>query len=248
MSSKLTNHMTVIILTAMAAIALSLAACGGDDEKTSDDSDNEPTATSDSGNNNASPTEEAGDDPAGLFRSRAGDHETVSGKVAYTLSSTGGGASSMTLYSKGDKSRIDLTGDDGSVTIIIETADTSYVCSADQCIESSSLGAGLVDAFSGLFDASAISEAAAGVAGVDIDTFEEDIAGLDAQCFTISSGSVAGQGEGEATWCFADDGLLLRATFSGGGQESSLEATEVFRDLSDADFEPPYEVVELPGS
>jgi hypothetical protein len=242
---KLSTRLVLITLATMAIVTLAFAACGGSDEKTPDDSTAEATATRDSGGGDATPTEAAGEDAAALFRSRAQDHETVSGKATYTLSSSGGDDQTMTIYSRGSDSRIDIIGEDGEITVILETADGSYICSADQCIESPAGGGSLVAAFAGLFQGSAISDAADGVAGVDIDTFDEEIAGEDARCFKVSSSVVPGQGTGEAEWCFADDGLLLRSVFRGAGVESSLEATEVSRDVSDADFAPPYEVVDI---
>ena len=80
--------------------------------------------------------------------------------------------------------------------------------------------------------------------GVEIDTFQETIAGESADCFSVS-GSFEGE-SGDAEWCFTDDGILLRfaGTFADEG-EFRLDATAVSRDVSDADFEPPYPVTEF---
>ncbi len=234
----------------LAVSGLTAAACGGgDDEPTGDNGEAtataEPTREGDD-DGEASPTEEADEDGADIFRERAGDNASVSGKVTYTFSSTGAPDSIMTRYVKDDLSRLDITDDGGNVTTIIDTADASYLCSDNQCFDDPALTGGLAAAFLGFYDPGAISEAAADAANVD--GFDEEIAGEDAKCFSIGGGTIAGQAAaGKVTWCFADDGLLLRATFEGGGAVSGLEATEVSRDVSDDDFEPLFDVVEIPG-
>ena len=86
------------------------------------------------------------------------------------------------------------------------------------------------------------------VMGFEFDTFQETIAGESADCFSMS-GSFEGE-SGQAEWCFTDDGILLRIAASmlaedGEVGEFRLDATAVSRDVSDADFEPPYPVTDL---
>jgi len=241
---------TVVFLLAVIAVFALLTACGGDDEGGDTGDSETPTATEegDGGEEGETPTEDAGNGSGGSFSDRAQDYEAVSGKTTYTLSSTGSEDQTWTIYSEGSNSRIDITADDGTVTTIIQTADASYLCSEDTCVESPAAAGSLADAFIGLFGTSAISAAAANIADADVDSFDEEIAGEDAKCFKVTGETVAGQGAGDATWCFADDGLLLRALFEGGGVTTGFEATEVSRDVSDADFEPPYDVIDIPGT
>ncbi len=87
-------------------------------------------------------------------------------------------------------------------------------------------------------------EIAEGVEDVGlVDSSQRTIAGVDATCFTVSS-ALAGLGEGEV--CFSDDGLLLYLSSETNGDSSTFEATSVSTDVTDADFEPPYEIFELP--
>ncbi len=76
-----------------------------------------------------------------------------------------------------------------------------------------------------------------------VDSSQRTIAGVDATCFTVSS-ALVGLGEGEI--CFSDDGLLLFLRSETNGDTSVFEATSVSTDVTDADFEPPYEIFELP--
>ncbi len=76
-----------------------------------------------------------------------------------------------------------------------------------------------------------------------VDTSQRKIAGVDAACFTAKS-DLAGQGEGEV--CFSDEGLLLYMSSEVDGASTVFEATSVSTDVTDADFEPPYEIIELP--
>lgn len=79
----------------------------------------------------------------------------------------------------------------------------------------------------------------------DVDTSQRSIAGIDAACFT-ASGALTDLGEGEGEVCFSDEGLLLYLSGEADGASSVFEATSVSTDVTDEDFEPPYEVIELP--
>ncbi len=237
----------MLLIAALTALALTAAACGGSDDDDSGDGANGDDATAsasvDGGDDGdeATATPDETEDATSVFRGLAEEYGQIAAKVTYE-STSGGTTTTMTIYSKSPNSRIDTVDGDGNVTTIITTRDTSYLCSANQCIETEATGsfAGLL---TGLFDANAIVDAAANVAGLD--TFDEEIAGEDASCFSTSGSFLAGQGAGEATWCFASDGLLLRGSFSAAGAESSIEATEVSRDVTDADFEPPFDVIDV---
>jgi hypothetical protein len=76
-----------------------------------------------------------------------------------------------------------------------------------------------------------------------VDSSQRTIAGVDATCFTVAS-ALAVLGEGEV--CFSDGGLLLYVRGETDGDTSIFEATSVSTEVTDADFEPPYEIFELP--
>jgi hypothetical protein len=67
---------------------------------------------------------------------------------------------------------------------------------------------------------------------------ERDIAGEDADCYTIRDAAGA-----ESQMCLSEDGALLAATQPDG---SSLEATDVTANVDVSDFALPYEIAELP--
>ena len=82
--------------------------------------------------------------------------------------------------------------------------------------------------------------------GIDIvDTSHRSIAGVDATCFTVS-GALVDVGEGEGEVCFSDGGLLLYMRGESAGSSILFEATSESTDVTDADFEPPFEILEPP--
>jgi hypothetical protein len=80
----------------------------------------------------------------------------------------------------------------------------------------------------------------------DVDISEGEIEGQDAICLSAEVSDPEGEGEGQ--FCFTNDGipLLYTGEFSGpdGAAAWHMEATSFSRDVSDADFEPPYPVEE----
>ena len=245
----------------MAALFLVVAsACGGDDDD-DDGGDNEATATkSADGGDDAgeeTPSDDGGDDggddssdAAGQLAALAGEYEKFEGYVKYEARDFGGdaGFSSMAIYQKGDSSRIDIESADGNV-ILINTPDATYMCTANQCSKfpvGEDTG-GFADAFAGLIDPSTI-ESEFGDLGddVEIDVSSEEIAGVDATCFSASGDldeDTPGDEAGEV--CFTEGGLLLRITFDSAGESGTLEATEADNEVPDDAFEPPFEVIDL---
>ena len=63
---------------------------------------------------------------------------------------------------------------------------------------------------------------------------------MHATCFSYS---VAGA---ESETCFSDEGLLLYLHSGSAGSSFTFEAKSASTDVTDADFEPPYPVTELP--
>ena len=158
------------------------------------------------------------------------------------------------FWSPPDAYRMDIT-TSGASTTFIQNGKNSYVCggagsNACLALPVSQGGAGAIP-FLGTFTdpeglESEISSLTA--AGGDVETSSETIAGEDASCYSVSGR--AGAATGTAEWCFSSDGILLRyrggSTGPGGATSFGLEATELSRDVSEADFEPPYEVQQIP--
>ena len=80
-----------------------------------------------------------------------------------------------------------------------------------------------------------------------VDSFDDTIGGESANCYRSTFD--VDDNDGESTICFADNGLLLLQAFSGvsDGEEANfrIEATSVDTNVSDSDFEPPYDVEDL---
>jgi len=136
---------------------------------------------------------------------------------------------------------------DGQATTIIAAGGSSYICAdaggQGQCIESPGTQIP-VPFLSSFIDPDAYESFIAGsFAGLDIDRSDRTIAGQDAQCYS-ASGVVGGE-EGQSEFCFSSDGVPLRISGGGGGSEFTMEATAVEEAVSDADFELPYDVIDL---
>jgi len=80
----------------------------------------------------------------------------------------------------------------------------------------------------------------------DIDLLDmslRQIAGLDATCFAMT---IATPNPHEEEHCFSNEGLLLYWQSEFELASVAWEATSVSNDVTDVDFEPPYEIVEVP--
>lgn len=237
------RRLLILVLSAIALLGLVAAACTSDDDGGDDGGSGDPIATmGDDGD---------GDSLANLA-AFGGEYDAFTGKVTYDTTNFLGnesGFSSMTIYQKGGSSRFDISSADGEI-IFISTPDATYSCAENQCIKFSAddeTASASVDAFAGFFSADAITAGIDEIPdGVDFDVTSETIAGLDATCFRYSGdldSTQAGDEGGE--FCFSQGGLLLRLAFEGADESISFEATSASEDVSDSDFEPPYEVTDL---
>ena len=234
------------------AIILLIALCSGggddDDDSGGDDQGSVPTATADGGGGDETPeaTDDSGDDSAAALEQLSASWGDASGKIVYEFKTSTGGTDSttkMTYYIDPPNSRTDFEDESGEVTSFIQQGDKTYVCSAGSCF--SYPGGGGVNPIPFVGDYAypdAISDTVAGLGGVEIDRSEDKIAGVDVTCFKVE---VAGS---ETGWCFSDDGLLLLSSTKSAGSGFEMRATEVDTEVSDADFDPPFDVVEIPGA
>ncbi len=146
--------------------------------------------------------------------------------------------------------RFELSSAEGIVqfrTIIISRGGKSYLCFSiggeESCFESSAESTGAqTAAFDPIFEIS--RELAEEAGDVDIiDRSQRRIAGVDASCFTVRS-DISGLGDGEV--CFSAEGILLLLRSEVDDVGSTIEATSASTDVTDEDFELPYELFELP--
>ena len=243
-----------VLLAAALLFALLAAACNGDDDKDKTPAAGETPAADET------PTADGDEDGDGAGGEGLSDLEALAAeaqgaiaKVTYRVTMDVAGVSTeqeWVLVQRPPDSRFEIAYEEGGEefrTIIITTGGTSYLCTSaagqKSCLateaEAAEAGAAPLDLLSDI-----PQELAEDAEDVDLgDTSQRSIAGVDATCFTVESG-LADLGEGEV--CFSDEGLLLYLRSEYAGASSVFEATSVSTDVTDADFEPPYEIIELP--
>jgi hypothetical protein len=250
-----TPKLITLALTLLAGVALlAFAACGGDDD---DDATTAPTGTSQStgGSTNtggaatATDAPDGGDDdPLAALQALGSGLEQTTGKTTYQVTNTAGTVSSMTFYSTPGKSRFDSGETNGQTTSYITDSDNSYVCSStsESCLAYPGGTAGF-NPFAAYISVATVSQyvAAAQLAGVDVDTSNETLAGVDAECFSWEDTSAASD-IASGKLCFGEDGVMLYQEITGNTGTTKLEATEHTESVSDSDFDPPYTVSTLP--
>jgi hypothetical protein len=243
------------MIIALPALLLLAAGCG-DDDNGGGNATRTPAASSRS-TSEATKTEAAGGNGGGdagnELKNLSKDWSKATAKVAYQFQSTSQGqttSTNMTFYSKPPDSRIDYEIAGAGKVVYINAGGKSYTCSESggqgSCFESpGGDNSSSLPFFGDLADPDSIDSAVAGILGGQIATSDENIAGQDAKCFT-ASGSFTAE-SGESKWCFNGDGLLVSASFSGGGASFSMTATSVDNSVSDDDLKPPYDVTSIPG-
>jgi hypothetical protein len=211
-------------------------ACGGEEQKPSG-----PTAPAATSPVEETPQAQAG---GGEFGGLADKFGKATFKVTYQVS-TGGATptqGSITWYKKGDNLRMDIAGGilgQQVSSVLIIRPDISYICSEGSCFEVPAIAGG----YSALVTQveKALTDPSVNV----LSTSSRNIAGEDAKCYTVSGPGI----EGQAETCLSGEGVPLYAKEMALGVETTMEATDVSRDVSDSDFEPPYPVSgELPST
>jgi hypothetical protein len=253
------------LLVSLALVtALAFAACDDDSGNGDDGDDDTPVAeaTEPSGDNgdgeetpDAEPTEDDGDDNGGNgggdlgeLEGRADDFANSTFRATYNVTGEGAPGSTMTLYKDGaDRIRIDFSGGAEGDGSFIAAGENSYICFSGEsaadlgvegegaCIQSSSDTNPVGDLTDSLGDVELGNVTVQGKS-------EREIAGRDATCYEILDNDT----NEVTTTCLDDDGVML-ALIDGSEGGFSIEATEVSDDVSDSDFEPPYEITEIPG-
>jgi hypothetical protein len=244
-----------LIAVALLAGAL-FVACGSDSDDNGDADADEPTAEQTIDGDNGSSDDSDGSGDSGDFRAFAERFGISEVKVEYNFTSFDAAEDfegTMTLYSKPpDKWRMDIGAPDGDIAMIND-GDATFMCASEggegQCFESPINDAIGIPFFSIFTDPDEFDNLVDISPGVDVNESSREIAGQDATCFEVS-GTIDNE-EGEAEYCFRDDGVLLLVRASGstndGGGEFSMEATSVSDSVSDEDFEPIYDVLDIGG-
>lgn len=212
------------LLIAVVASALLLAACGGggDEATTSPTAAGETPAGSD-GEQTDEPTGEPTGEPAdaaALLDELISGYPMVEGAITYTVTGFELELTSIRVVDKGNSSRTEYTDSTGMAIVIRTAAHDDYYCwvSDGTCQHYADVPqvADLSSVVRG-FLSSGLTFATASVgSGSDIDTSSEEIAGVDATCFSYTYETQEGDWPGEG--CFSEDGLLVRLTFGPRGE------------------------------
>lgn len=251
----------IVVLAAVLVAGFAFAACGdsgNDDATATQPADGNEDRDTPAPEDDATPVDDGndGDGPgADEVRAAARKFADATFQADYTLTSPPGesfGSGTMTLYKDGrDKFRFDLTttqeGQEIEI-IFIEAGDSSGFCLKNAgefgalfgvedgegvCFDEDPTGG------EGLGDFSAELDKLASEDLKVLETSEREIAGQDAKCFKTEDEA------GEVSdVCVSGDGVLLYVADESG---TTFEATNVSDDVSDSDFELPYEVREMPA-
>lgn len=233
--------------------SLAVTACGGgDDDDDGEGGANTPAAgrTADSDDN----TPEDGDDGDGTDNGDKDELRSLFEKFANSTYSatyevTGeedlpAGTTVTIMKHEDGRFRFDFSGEQDGETLtgsIISTEEGTYLCSMEPGGEGAclSLGdSGLGNPLGSFTDEFEISdEDLEGTTIVGKETRE--VAGREATCYTITT---EGDPE-ESTTCLDDDGVMLSSESAGAG----FTATSIGDPPTDADFELPYPVQEIPS-
>jgi hypothetical protein len=173
-------------------------------------------------------------------------------RATYQVASTGGEqelSGTMTWYKKGEDVRVDLEtevqGETESASII-QRAGQSYFCAqipelggSGTCFqsleESGDVTAGFI---------SSLDELLTNPEAEIVSSESRDVAGQRVDCFVVRDPNL----EADSEVCLTEDGVPLASKSTTSGEETTLEATDFSREVSDQDFELPYPVQEgLPG-
>jgi hypothetical protein len=234
-------RLLLVVSFVVIASLLAWACGGGGEEKPSGPT--APAATSPAGE---TPEAQGG----GEFSDLIGKFSEATFKVTYQVTGGTAGNGSMIWYKKGDSLRMDMgaevEGEQRSAIIIVSSG-TSYFCTdMPELGENATCFSQPAQAGEGVGEMVAELEKTLTDPTVDIvSTGSRTIAGEDAKCYKASSPDI----EGESEVCLSSEGVPLFTRETVEGEETTMEATDFSRDVSDSDFVPPYPVTEeLPST
>jgi hypothetical protein len=238
------------------AAAMTLSGCRGDGND--DDAGTAPAASAttrameDSGDGTATPeavSSATPEDTGGPAELREIRDRFIASTFSATYQSSGPEPAEYRIHKDGARFRLDINDRrDGQpfTRVLIVTPSAAYLCvtgepaealggdASGTCIQEASSAA---DPFEGLLSAFEVS------ASVRLlDTSERTIAGRAASCYTTEDTSSGASG----TICVDAGGALLAVESSGAGG-ISVVATAVVDTVTDADFAPPFTVLDIGG-
>jgi hypothetical protein len=242
--------MSLALVVALAALLLLAVACKSDSNDGKTPTSNETPEATDTPDNGGDGGGGGDGGLQGLADLASQAAEGVTANVTYQYTSETNGQTieaEWVMVQRPPDSRFEIVSTEGgeeSRTIVIGTADKSYICTSaggsESCFESDQAES-YTTGFAPLFE---IPQTIAGdIGGLGaVDKSEREIAGVHANCFSADAVALGGASE----FCFSDEGILLLLRSEAGGTSFTFEAKSASTDVTDADFEPPYEIIEIP--
>lgn len=266
------SRLTALALASLLSLSLVFAACSSSDGDSDDNGADEPTNTTetdatqepgDGGDDgeeptpadDEEPTEEPTDDgddaesPLDRIREAAEGEEPQTYKLVYDMTAEDM-TIRLTIASKPPLRMIKLedqsTETDDVLTVIVDE-DSNYFCTSEgdsgQCIESAGQEGpfGSLDEFL-VIDANRELEELAAEDGVELERIDDrTVAGQDAECYAYQSA------DGDGELCIGKESNIVLAIDAIGpeGDPVRMEVVEYSESPDDADFEPPYPVIDF---
>ena len=242
----------LVLVAALALLVALLAACKSDSKGGKTPTSDETPAASETPDDGGNGDDGGGDEGLqGLADLASQAAEGVTANVTYQYTSETNGQTieaEWVMVQRPPDSRFEIVSSDGgqeSRTIVIQTEDKSYVCvsagGSESCFESDQTQS-YTAGFAPLFEIPQTIAGGIGDVGL-VDKSEREIGGVPANCFSVDTAVLGG---GASELCFSDEGILLLLRSEAGGTSFTFEAKSVSTDVTDADFEPPYEIIEIP--
>jgi hypothetical protein len=232
------------VVTVAALASVMLGACGGDDDDSASGSKS-PTSEKSSDS-----TKAGGDDGTTVSTTGNDEYDELLKKAqnaSYRVTYTSSGSNDEFTISHDPPNSAFIAGD----SRYVKSGDTTIACSGsgsdEQCFSMPGGSQGVDAIVQGFFGAYASLFLANGESNPFFDvksSDDETIAGRDAKCASVDASKLAGS-EGHVKVCIdKETGILLLGETEGGGDKSTIEATEV-GDPQDSDFDVPDNVTDL---
>jgi hypothetical protein len=182
------------------------------------------------------------------FRELTGKWGNASARITYTLTNAAGDAQ-VVVSRRDSRSRIDHTIAGRTSTVIVRE-DGGYTClnATNSCgalstADASAAASSFIPFVVPLADTAGVNAIVAGAESMELVEGSE-IAGAEATC--IKADGNLGDISGPTTFCFSEDGLLLRIKYEG-FVPFDMTASAI-EDAEESDFDPPYAVPTVPPS
>src|SRR5690606_5987834 len=142
---------------------------------------------------------------------------------------------------EGERTRRELTGD-GETIIMITTPEQTLICSEGTCFDASGAMGSTMPDVGDMFTENIDSVQDEALTGTVRRIDGREIAGVDTECVEFEDEAADGL---TGLACYAEGGIPLLLESETDGVPFRLEAIEYSSDISDSDFEAPFEVISM---